>query len=482
MIATLSTLTAETELAIYDDNYALVQETIELSLKEGMNEVEHVGVTTGLDPQSIILRPIGGNADIVAVEQNFHADLVDQDWLLKAYEGETIEFRKLVGDAEVYFDGMIVRAPTRFGNQSQPPIIEVDGKIYTSLPGTPLFPSIGPDRLYEPVVNWQLQSSTAIETAGRLTYLTTGLTYDTVYNILLPSEGDVEMAQLDGVVSIENTTGKNFEDARIRLIAGEIARENKSSALGRSEGFLQRSVRMDSFSASAAQPKRSALGSVYQYEISGIRSLKTGETKQLNLLSSKLVTVEDEYVFEQGNQMRFYGRTNIDPSNGNQESTSLSVYRSFDNTEENGLGNPLPEGLIRFYQNDAEDRVSFVGEGRIEHTPKGESARVYVGKAFDLVGERKVTDFERNAKQRTMQETCEIQIRNRGDAPVSITVIESLYRAENWEIAKHSTAFEKVDGNTIEFELELAPNESQTIHYSVRYEIPEWVSLNFKSY
>jgi len=168
--------------------------------------------------------------------------------------------------------------------------------------------------------------------------------------------------------------------------------------------------------------------------------------------------------------------------------------REFVNSDTNHLGMPLPAGKMRFYRRDADGQLEFVGENQIDHTPRNETVRVTTGNAFDIVGERKQTDFQvslvksyggqidpatglpvrssaaTNAPPPPwIDESFEIKLRNRKHEPVEIRVVERLYRWSNWEITSKSDDFTKKDSQTIEFRVPVKPDEEKTVAYTVHY-------------
>jgi hypothetical protein len=143
--------------------------------------------------------------------------------------------------------------------------------------------------------------------------------------------------------------------------------------------------------------------------------------------------------------------------------------REFANTEENHLGMPLPAGRVRFYRRDDDGQLEFTGENEIDHTPRDETVRAYTGAAFDLVGQRRRTDFQVNRDQHWLDESFEIKLRNHKTEPVEIRVVEHLYRWHNWEISEKSDDFIKTDAQTIEFHVQVTPDEEKTVTYTVHY-------------
>ena len=162
-------------------------------------------------------------------------------------------------------------------------------------------------------------------------------------------------------------------------------------------------------------------------------------------------------------------RLRTDPNFGNQSTTDIKILREFKNSKDNQLGIALPGGRVRFYQQDDDGQLEFIGENTIDHNPKNSTISIYTGNAFDIKGERKRTDFNTNNRENWVKETFEITLRNEKKAPVTVTVVEHLYRWTNWAIEKKSDAFNKIDSQTIEFEIDLKPEQEKTVSYTVHY-------------
>jgi hypothetical protein len=175
------------------------------------------------------------------------------------------------------------------------------------------------------------------------------------------------------------------------------------------------------------------------------------------------------YVYDGAPSYRFYGGLNYDQGYGNEGNKKVRVMREFVNAETNHLGIALPKGKLRFYRRDADGQMEFVGEDRIDHTPRNETIRVTTGNAFDLVGERKQTNFRVDTSDKWLDESFEIKLRNRKKEPEEIRVVEHLYRWSSWDITQKSDDFKKTDAQTIEFRVPVKPDEERTVTYTVHY-------------
>jgi hypothetical protein len=141
----------------------------------------------------------------------------------------------------------------------------------------------------------------------------------------------------------------------------------------------------------------------------------------------------------------------------------------FKNSDTNHLGLPLPKGKLRFYRGDTDGHLEFVGENTIDHTPKDETIRVYTGNAFDVVGERKRTNFHVESSQHWMDESFELRVRNHKKEAVNVRVVEHLYRSINWKLADQSHPSRKMDAQTVEFPVSVAADGEAVVTYTVHY-------------
>jgi hypothetical protein len=147
----------------------------------------------------------------------------------------------------------------------------------------------------------------------------------------------------------------------------------------------------------------------------------------------------------------------------------VQVYREFKNSEANKLGIALPKGKVRFYSQDADRQLEFVGENQIDHTPKNETIRVLTGNSFDLVGERRLVSQTENSAERIATQTIEVKVRNRKKEPAEIRVVEHANRGGNWTLTSQSQPHAKKDATTFEFRVPLQPDEEKTVTYTIRY-------------
>lgn len=457
-------INAEPALTIYNENFAVVRENVPLDLKAGVTETRYSDMVSELEPDSVILRDPTGKAKFQILEQNYRNDPVTQELLLSLFEGKTVEFFvKEPNKPDTTVQGKIIRSGYRTNTQ---PVIEFNGKLQFSLPGVPIFPSLGDDTVLNPTLAWKIESAKDAKFEAELAYVTGGFTWEADYNIVSPEKGAT--VDVVGWVTLKNESGKTFKDARVKLMAGDVNKVPPEAP--RARAYAMKSMAEAPMAAPPVSEK--AFDEFHLYTLANKTTLHDRETKQIEFVRASGVKMDRVYVYD-GAKIGGW-RTGMmlggDPGYGNESGKKVAVYREFRNSQENNLGVPLPKGRVRFYSQDGADQsLQFVGENVIDHTPKDELVRLYTGDSFDLVGERKRTDFKVNEANHQASESFEIKLRNRKKEPVEIRVVEHLFRWVNWEIKDKSLPYEKKDGQTVEFRVPLKPDQEQTITYTVNY-------------
>ena len=443
-------------------------------------EIRFTETTSFLEPDSVMLRDPLGRRQLQVLEQSFRNDPVSQELLLSMYEGKTISFR--VKDDKIV-SGKIIRSGyvpriydyrNGYGNQyaqgGTQPIIEVDGHLQFGLPGQPLFPALGSDTVLKPTLNWLLATDKPGKFDAELSYVSGGLRWEADYNVVAPEKGDV--LDLIGWVTMDNTSGKTFDHARVRLMAGDVNKlvPGMVSGMARNEAAMKAA----DMAMQPAVTERS-FDEYHLYTLQRAVTLRDHETKQVEFVRATGVHSQRLYVYDGANinwnQYRGWSFENIrnDPSYGTQSNPKVWVMQELKNSAANHLGIALPRGRMRFYRRDEDGRLQFTGENMIDHTPTDETIRLYTGNAFDVVGERRRTRLSRGHLQAHVDESFEIKLRNHKKEAVSVRAVEHLYRCNNWEITNRSHDYRKLDANQIEFPVVVPANGEVTITYAVHY-------------
>jgi hypothetical protein len=457
---------AEPALTIYNQGFAVVRDTLPIDLKAGVNHVSFGGATAKLEADSVILRDVAGKAALQILEQNYRNDPVSEPMLLSFFEGKEVSFvRHETNKPDQTIQGKVIRSGYVPGGRPVEPIIEVDGKLQFSLPGEPRFSALGDDNILKPTLSWKLNAAAAAKINAEVAYVTQGFSWEASYNLVAPEKGD--LVDFVGWITMKNDSGTGFKDARIKLMAGDVNKvqpPREQRALFAGNGAM-------AGAAPAPVVTEKAFDEFHLYTLARPATLRDKETKQVEFVRATGVKAERLYIYDGAAIGGWRVGMNIggNPNYGVQSNKKVNVYREFKNTEANKLGIPLPKGRVRFYSQDDDRQLEFVGENNIDHTPKNELVRLYIGDSFDLVGERKRTDFKSNEANRIFDESFEIKVRNRKKDPVEIRVVEHLFRWSNWTVTDKSQDFVKTNAQTIEFHVALKPDEEKIVTYKVRY-------------
>ncbi len=464
---------SQPSLTIYNADFAVVRDRVALDLKKGENAVTYAGATQYLEPDSVVLRDPGKKTDLRILEQSYRAEVLSQGLLLSQNEGKELDFINRSKDGqESVIRGKVIRSGYTSGasddaRSSGSPIIEVGGKLQFSLPGEPRFPTMGNDTVLTPTLSWQLASDRAAKLDAELSYITGGMSWSAAYNLISPEKGDT--LDIVGWVTIDNHSGTAFENASLKLMAGDV---NKVQAAGGPPRAVAMKTGGMPFGDEAVVTEK-AFDEFHLYQLPRATTLRNGETKQVEFLRATGVKAPTLYIYDGANipwQYLHDAEVRDDRYSNIQLNSKVWVMREFKNTEENDLGLPLPKGRARFYrQDDADGRPEFTGENSIDHTPQGETVRIRTGDAFDIVGSRTRSDFSLSNKKDQAEEAFEIKLRNRKKEAVEVRVAERLYRGVNWEIIQKSDEYVKVDSRNIEFRVTLKPDEEKVVTYRVRY-------------
>ena len=447
-------------LTVYSRGTALIREQRQLSLEPGINLIRLDDVAATIDPTSVRLESLSGPATVTVLEQSYVYDLVNRAALLARYLDQTIHITAA--------DGALYRGELLGGGDDEAVLrLENGDMAVISLDSVRdiRFPAL-PDALTtRPALQWTLNSSAGGDQDVTLTYLADGINWAADYNILLKADSD--RLDIKGWVTLSNHSGRAFEDAQLKLVAGDIQRIQPQMMLAES-----RAVAFDAAEQESGIEQRELFD--YQlYEISRAIAINPNETKQIEFISGASIAATRLYVFDSSPQFGgYYAPIDYPEGYGDDSSRAVLTYLEFSAGPESGLEADLPSGRMRVYQADVDGAGLLIGEDTIDHTPAGEDVSILLGKAFDLVGERRQTDFEIVSRD-VIQETFEIRLRSRkDDETIEVRIPERLYRWSSWEIIDSSAPYERQDASSIEFRLQLAAGHEEVLTYTVQYRLP----------
>ena len=423
-------------ITIYNNNLALVRDVRSLSLESGHIDVKFTDVASQIDPTSVHFTSLTAPERVTILEQNYEYDLVSPSKILEKYIDRNI---RVVTEGEHVFEGKLLSSKENNIVLSDPDggIRTIQGKSIQHIE----YPALPEGLITRPTLMWFLQNERAGEHQTEVSYLTQGVNWHAEY-VAVVNQEDTHL-DLGGWVSIDNKSGATYEDAKLELIAGDVHRveERKPTPLYRAKADLA--------AAAVPQFEEKTFFEYHMYTLQRRATIKDRQIKQMSLFPNAQVEVKKTYTYD-----------------GRYEETKVRVTLEFQNSTEAGLGIPLPKGKVRVYKQDEDKTLQFVGEDLIDHTPRDENVRVYLGNAFDIVGERVVKEHERIA-ERVREEGVEITLRNHKEVDVTVVVVEHLHG--DWKILTNSHEYRKKDARTIEFTVPVAKDSVSLVTYRVRY-------------
>ncbi len=437
--------------------YAIVRHDRSFDLPKGISALRVTDVAALIDPTTVTFSSLD-QPDTRVLEQSFQFDLVSQAKLLERYLGQRISVEQPRGEYIDLIEGKLM------GVGDGLTLLMDDGSVrgmrsYSNIH----FPELPGGLITRPTLEWMLDSPSKGTQKSRLAYETQGMTWWADYNIVLDEAKGCKM-DLSAWVSIINQSGASFDNARLKLIAGDVNRAETRTV----NREVMYKVAMAEDSAGFAEK---AFFEYHLYTLGRRTDLPDNSTKQIQLFpKASSVACTKELVFAPTLQYPWHGYQQLDQEFGRYGNADINVYLRFANEEKNQLGMPLPAGRIRVNQLDMADQsLEFIGEDVIDHTPRNENVLIRMGNAFDVVGERKQTDFRVDSKSRQLWETFEIRIRNHKKESVKVAVLENLYRAANWKIENVNQNFSKENSNQIRFDVTVASEAEAVITYTAHY-------------
>ena len=429
---------AERELTVtvYNQNLGLVKDVRSLELGTGTRTFRLTDVSAQIDPTSVHLVPRGGDG-LTVLEQNFQYDLVSADKVLERYL-----------DKEITVIG-------KDGNKTTGTLLSFDGAslVLNRNPGIAIvnrlevkeiqFPDLPGGLITKPTLVWRLVNDGSATRDAQLSYLTGGLSWHAEY-VAVVDESDKNLSW-SGWVSLENTSGTSYPEARLKLVAGDVHRATPPP-MPYVRTKLEAMATMGD--AAANQFEEQGFFEYHLYSLNRPTTLADKETKQLSLFPTADVQAQKSYTFERTKDPR-----------------KVRVTIEFKNSASAGLGMALPKGVVRVYKEDKSGAQEFVGEDRIEHTAKDETVRMAIGNAFDVVGEYRQVDMRR-VSDKEAESSHEIKIRNHKDEAVTVKVVERAYG--DWRVTTSSPSFVKKDATTLEFSVTVPPDGERIVTYTIR--------------
>lgn len=437
-------------LTVYNSNIALVRDTRELALPSGESTLRFMDIAASINPATVHLRSLGEPAKLDVVEQNYEYDLLEPAKLLQKYVGRevTLLHRVWKEGTPIWVEEKATLLADNGG-----PVWKIGDQIITGMDtGTYRFPEL-PGNLYSrPTLVWTLDNSGARRQKIEASYLAQNISWSADY-VLNVARND-SSADLDGWVTLVNNSGTGFRNAQLQLVAGDLNRVVSGGAMDVMNMAAPRAMK------EAAPMAQESFSEYHLYTLGHRTSVNNQESKQVSMLHGTSFPVQKIYVVNGNN---YYYRQSFAP--GQPIKDPVLVYYKFKNEEKSGLGMPLPAGTIRVYQADSHGGALFVGEDRIAHTPKDEDVNIHIGNAFDVVSERKQTDYKK-ISDRVVELEYEITLRNHKEGPITVEVNEPI--GGDWEMLSSTYKFTKTAAFAAQFQVPVAKDGTSVLRYRVR--------------
>lgn len=433
-------------ITVYNQNFGLVREVRDLrALGSGKVELEFRDVAANIQPETVSIKAIGAGGGLSVLEQNYRYDLLTPQTLLEKNVGKRVRayrYHEQTGkedavDAEL----LSVEGGT---------VLRFNNEITFGYPGRLAFSQVPENLISKPTLVWLVNSSAAKQTV-EVTYLTQNLNWSADY-VLVVDDAE-KKADLNGWVTLVNESGASYQNAELKLVAGDVNRVQPQQAPSRS------TMVAEAASFDMQQFREQGLFEYHLYSLSRPTNVLQNEKKQVNLLSAAGIGVNKKLIFAARPEW-FRGQVGEV-----QENQKIGVYLDIQNSEQNHLGMPLPKGTLRVYKADKSGAKQFVGEDAIDHTPRDEKLHVKMGEAFDVVGDRKQTEW-RTLGTCTAESSWEIEIRNHKDTAIEVEDNESV--AGDWTMISSSQAAEKKDASSFIFNIKVPARGKTKVNYKVR--------------
>jgi hypothetical protein len=443
----------QTDLAVtvYNSNIALVRDVRQIHLSAGVFPLKFEDVAAAINPATVHFRSLTEPAKLNVVEQNYEYDLLDPQKLLQKYVGREVTLVRSEKDAG---STKWIETKALLLSDNNGPVWKIGNEIVTGMSADSYrFPEL-PGNLYSrPTLVWTLDNRGANAQKVEASYLTNNMNWSADY--VLTVTRDEKTADLDGWVTLNNNSGVAYANAKLQLVAGEIHQVTPLVEMEAMGGAMKTRN-----AAAAPQFTQEGFSEYHLYSLERRTSIQNNESKQISLLNGTGVPVE-KYLMVEGQAYYYRNPQGI----GNAIPQPVKVYYRFKNDPRSQLGMPLPAGTVRVYQADSKGGIQFVGEDRISHTPKDETVKIYVGNAFDVVCERKQTDYKKLASNLYEME-YEITLRNHKDGPVTVEVREPV--GGDWDVVNSNFKPEKLDATTIGFQIPVEKDGTAKLTYRVR--------------
>ncbi len=429
-------------VTIYNGNLGLVKDVRDARFPAGVTEIRFMDVAAQIDPTTVHLKSLTDPAGLKILEQNYEYDLLTSQKLMEKYVGKKV--RLYQGDGTFHEAKLL---------STNGPIFEINGQIHMGHYGRLVLPSLPENLVAQPTLVWLLRNQAARPQRVEASYLTGGITWKADYVMVIDAAD--KLSDLTGWVTIDNRSGATYQNAALKLVAGDVNRAQDRRRDARAMELAAKSVAADA----SREFKSEGFFEYHLYTLDGRTTVKDNQTKQLSLMAASEVPVVKHLIYW-GAQDYYRNAYGMPISN-----QKVGVYLEVKNSKENRLGIPLPKGKIRVYKADRSGSQQFIGEDWIDHTPKDERVKIKMGDAFDVVGSRLQKDWRKIASN-LYEVEWEISLRNHKKEDQTVTVIEPV--PGDWQVLTSTHQFEKVEAHTLRYQIPVPKEGAAKVIYRVR--------------
>ena len=449
-----STLDDQTELAltVYNSNIALVRDVRTLQLPRGTFDLQFMDIAATVNPATVHFRSLTEPGRVSVLEQNYEYDLLEPDKLLRKYVGRDVTLVRRRQDAS----GATIEEPVtaRLLSYNNAPVWQIGNEIVTGIGADHIrFPELPGNLFSRPTLIWSLTNDGGVRHRVEASYLASNLKWNADY--VLTVARDDKTADVDGWVTVTNGSGTAFRNAKLQLVAGDLNRVYPASPRMEEDRIMKMAA-----ANAAREMTQESFSDYHLYTLERKTTVNNNQTKQVSMLEASAFPIVKRYIVD---GQAFYYRNAQHP--GSPLKDVVQVYYQFKNEDKVGLGLPMPAGTVRVYQSDAKGGVQFVGEDRIEHTPKDETLNLKIGNAFDVIAERKQTDFQKIASNIYEME-FEVVLRNHKATAVNVEVNEPI--GGTWRMLRSSHQWTKTDAWAAQFSVPVMADGEAKLNYRVR--------------
>jgi hypothetical protein len=461
-------------ITIYNQNFAVVKERRSIDLRNGRNAVTIDDVAALIDPTSVHFKSITAPNAVTVREQNYRYDLINPTTLLNKSVGKRVSVHEKLGNGQIRdYEATIVTpltvavAQTGDGSGTNTVyngmVLRMDnGYLVLNPTGEILLHEMPPGLVARPQLAWLVDSDKPGLHDTEISYMTNGVTWKADYVVVVSA--DDKMVDITGWVTLDNKSGASYINANLQLMAGDVRRVQPPQVP------MERGARremMDMAKATQPQFAEEGLFEYHLYTLDGATTVLDNEQKQMSLLDAHKAAADKKFVYD--GRKGFWGTYNYGgyyPGEGYDTTNykKVNVMMEVRNSKPT-LGIPLPKGKMRLYKADSKGGLQFIGEDEIDHTPKDEMVRLYVGDTFDMVGEHKRTNFRR-ISDREVEESFEVTLRNHRKEDSKVSIIEHMW--QDWRVTAKSSDFIKKDAHTAEFIVTVPKDGETKVTYTVR--------------